>query len=61
MQFFKMQLFRATLPSKLQHVVAQRDHTTITMDNLYNNVTVQERERERKQPVSFVNNEDSVN
>jgi hypothetical protein len=29
MQFFKMQLFWAELPSERCHVVAQRDHTTI--------------------------------
>jgi hypothetical protein len=46
-----MQLFQAALPSKLQHVVAQRDHTTIMMDDMYDIVAIQERERERKPTV----------
>jgi len=43
MQFFKMQLFWAALPSELCHVVAQRDHTTIMMDDMYDIATTQER------------------
>jgi hypothetical protein len=34
MQFFKMQLFWVALPSELCHVMAQRDHATIMMDNI---------------------------
>ncbi len=56
-----MQLFWAALLSKLRHVVTQRDYTTIIMYNMYDIVTAQERERERKQPVSATDNEDSKN
>jgi hypothetical protein len=40
-------------------VAAQRDHTPITMNDIYNIMTTQERERERKFPVSNVDNEDT--
>jgi hypothetical protein len=35
MQIFKIQLYQAALPSKLQNVVAQKDQTTIILDNVY--------------------------
>ncbi len=35
LQFFKMQLFRASLPGDLRKAVAQHDQTTITLDDMY--------------------------
>jgi len=35
LQFFKMQLFMASLPEDLRKAVAQHDKTTITLDDMY--------------------------
>jgi hypothetical protein len=35
LQFFKMQLFMASLPGDLRKAVAQHDKTTITLDDMY--------------------------
>jgi len=44
MQFFKMQLFRAALPGEIRHVVAQKDQTHITLDDMYQIATMVQRE-----------------
>ncbi len=44
LQFFKMQLFRASLPGDLRKVVAQHDATTITLDEMYQVATDSQRE-----------------
>jgi hypothetical protein len=35
LQFFKMQLFRASLPGDLRKAIAQHDQNTITLDDMY--------------------------
>jgi hypothetical protein len=35
LQFFKMQLFWASLPGDLRKAMAQHDQTTITLDDMY--------------------------
>jgi hypothetical protein len=35
LQFFKMQLFRASLPGDLRKAMAQHDPSTITLDDMY--------------------------
>jgi len=47
LQFFKMQLFRASLPGDLRK--AQHDQTTITLDDMYQVATDTQRERVRIQ------------
>jgi hypothetical protein len=56
LQFFKMQLFRASLPGDLRKSVAQHDQTTITLDGMYQVATNTQRESGAKatKPVSAV-------
>jgi len=49
LQFFKMQLFRASLPGDLRKAVAQHNQTTITLDDMYQVATDTQRERVRIQ------------
>jgi hypothetical protein len=60
LQFFKMQLFRASLPADLRKAVAQHDQNAITLDDMYQVATDTQRESGPKvsRPVSAVN-EDS--
>jgi len=44
MQFLKMQLFWAALPAEICHVVAQKDQTNITLDDIYQIATTVQRE-----------------
>ncbi len=44
LQFFKMQLFRASLPGDLRKAVDQHDQTTITLDDMYQVATDTQRE-----------------
>ncbi len=44
LQFFKMQLFRASLPGDLRKAVAQHDQTTMTLDDMYQVATDTQRE-----------------
>jgi hypothetical protein len=44
LQFFKMQLFKASLPGDLRKVVAQHDLNTITLDEMYQVATDTQRE-----------------
>jgi hypothetical protein len=44
LQFFKMQLFRASLPGDLRKAVAQHDQTMITLDDMYQVATDTQRE-----------------
>ena len=54
LQFFKMQLFRASLPGDLRKAVAQHDPTTMTLDEMYQVATDTQRESGLKttKPVS---------
>jgi hypothetical protein len=45
MNFFKMQLFWAALPHKFHNVVAQKEHTRIMLEEMYDVTTTQQRER----------------
>jgi hypothetical protein len=56
LQFFKMQLFRASLPGDLRKAVAQHDQTTITLDDMYQVATDTQRESGLKasKPVSAI-------
>ena len=56
MQFFKMQLFRASLPGDLRKAVAQHDPTTMTLDEMYQVATDTQRESGLKttKPVSAI-------
>jgi hypothetical protein len=56
LQFFKMQLFRASLPRDLRKAVAQHDQTTITLDDMYQVATDTQRESGLKnsKPVSAI-------
>jgi len=55
-QFFKMQLFQASLPGDLRKAVAQHDQTTITLDDMYQVATDTQRESGLKasKPVSAI-------
>ncbi len=44
LQFFKMQLFRSSLPGDLRKAVAQHDQNTITLDDMYQVATDTQRE-----------------
>jgi hypothetical protein len=44
LHFFKMQLFRASLPGDLRKAVAQHDQTTIMLDDMYQVATDTQRE-----------------
>jgi hypothetical protein len=44
LQFFKMQLFRASLPGDLRKAVVQHDQNTITLDDMYQVATDKQRE-----------------
>ncbi len=44
MQFLKIQLFWAALPAEIHHVVAQKDQTNITLDDIYQIATTVQRE-----------------
>jgi hypothetical protein len=44
LQFFKMQLFRASLPGDLRKAMAQHDQNTITLDDMYKVTTDTQRE-----------------
>jgi hypothetical protein len=44
LQFFKMQLFRASLPGELRKVVAQHDPNALTLDEMYQVATDTQRE-----------------
>ena len=56
LQFFKMQLFRASLPGDLRKAVAQHDPTTMTLDDMYQVATDTQRESGLKasKPVSAI-------
>ncbi len=56
LQFFKMQLFQASLPGDLRKAVAQHDQTTITLDDMYQVATDTQRESGLKasKPVSAI-------
>ncbi len=56
LQFFKMQLFRASLPGDLKKAVAQHDQTTITLDDMYQVATDTQRESGAKtsKPVAAI-------
>jgi hypothetical protein len=56
LQFFKMQLFRPSLPGDLRKAVAQHDQTTITLDDMYQVATDTQRESGAKssKPVSAI-------
>ncbi len=56
LQFFKMQLFRASLPRGLRKAMAQHDQTTITLDDMYQVATDTQRESGLKasKPVSAI-------
>ncbi len=56
LQFFKMQLFRASLPWDLRKVVAQHDQNTIMLDDMYQVATDTQRESGPKasRPVSAI-------
>jgi hypothetical protein len=56
LQFFKIQLFRASLPGDLRKAVAQHDQNTITLDNMYQVATDTQRESRPKasKPVSAI-------
>jgi hypothetical protein len=56
LQFFKMQLFRASLPGDLRKAVAQHDQTTMTLDDMYQVATDTQRESGLKasKPVSAI-------
>ncbi len=56
LQFFKMQLFRASLPGDLRKDVAQHDQTTIMLDDMYQVATDTQRESGSKtsKPVSAI-------
>ena len=60
LQFFKMQLFRGSLPGDLRKAVAQHDQTTITLDDMYQVATDTQRESGLKasKPVSAIQDED---
>jgi hypothetical protein len=57
LQFFKMQLFRASLPGDQRKAVAQHDQNTITLDDMYQVETDTHRESGLKasRPVSVIN------
>jgi hypothetical protein len=48
LQFFKMQLFMASLAGDLRKAVAQHDQTTITLDDMYQVATDTQRESRAK-------------
>jgi hypothetical protein len=56
LQFFKMQLFRASLPGDLRKDMAQHDQTTISLDDMYQVATDTQRESGLKasKPVSAI-------
>jgi hypothetical protein len=56
LKFFKMQLFRASLPGDLSKAVAQHDQTTITLDDMYQVATDTQRESGSKEskPVAAI-------
>jgi hypothetical protein len=56
LQFFKMQLFRASLPGDLRKAVAQHDQTTMMLDDMYQVATNTQRESGLKasKPVSAI-------
>ncbi len=56
LQFFKMQLFRASLPRDLRKAVAQHDQNTITLDGMYQMATDTQRESGTKatKPVAAI-------
>jgi hypothetical protein len=56
LQFFKMQLFRASLPGDLRKAVAQHDQNTITLDDMYQVATDTQRESGTKasKPISAI-------
>jgi len=54
MQFFKMQLFFAALPGEIRLIVAQKDQTNITLDDMYQIATTVQRERVAPIPQSCV-------
>ena len=56
LQFFKMQLFRASLPGDLRKAIAQHDQTTITLNDMYQVATDTQRESGLKasKPVSAI-------
>ncbi len=56
LQFFQMQLFRASLPGDLRKAVTQHDQTTITLDDMYQVATDTQRESGLKasKPVSAI-------
>ncbi len=56
LQFFKMQLFRASLPGDLRKAMAQHDQTTITLDDMYQVATDTQRESGAKtsKPISAI-------
>jgi len=62
LQFFKMQLFRASLPGNLRKAVAQHDQTTIMLDDMYQVATDTQRESGQKasKPVSVIQNQSSI-
>jgi len=47
-QFFKMQLFRASLPGDLRKAMAQHDQNTIMLDDMYKVTTDTQRESRTK-------------
>jgi hypothetical protein len=56
LQFFKMQLFRASLPRDLRKAVVQHDQNTITLDDMYQMATDTQRESGTKatKPVAAI-------
>jgi hypothetical protein len=56
LQFFKMQLFRASLPGDLRKAMAQHDQNTITLDDMYQVATDTQRESGTKasKPISAI-------
>jgi hypothetical protein len=56
LQFFKMQLFRASLPGDLRKAMSQDDQTRITLDDMYQVATDTQRESGSKtsKPVSAI-------
>jgi hypothetical protein len=56
LQFFKMQIFRASLPGDLRKALAQHDQTMMTLDDMYQVATDTQRESGLKasKPVSAI-------
>jgi hypothetical protein len=56
LQFYKMQLFRASLPGDLRKAMAQHHQTTMTLDDMYQVATDTQRESGLKasKPVSVI-------